>query len=211
MKTVEIWDKESPINGVDAETYLKSNPYMRGVTVFFVKEDGRITRIEDVNILKSVYALEGDDTEVAAQFEKLVNRKPDAEPELSPLEKAVKDRLAEIDEYDTSPDVNGFFVSGIHCWITADERARYNTSIQAAELLGRETIELPLAGMFVTLPVSQAKLMLALIQDYADRAAIVTAKHKAAVMALESVEEVGGYDFKTGYPDRITLEIPTAS
>jgi hypothetical protein len=62
--------------------------------------------------------------------------------------------------------------------------------------------------MFVTLPVQQAKLMLALIQDYADRAAIVTAKHKAAVMALESVEEVDACDFKTGYPDKITLEIP---
>jgi hypothetical protein len=93
-------------------------------------------------------------------------------------------------------------------WITAAERSTYNTSISAAELLGETTIEIPLAGQFFTLPVAEAKMMLAAIQRYADRAAIVTARHKAAIEALTSPEEVDAYDFTTGYPEKVTINLP---
>jgi hypothetical protein len=52
--------------------------------------------------------------------------------------------------------------------------------------------------------------MLASIQRYADKAAIVTAKHKRDISSLESIGEVDAYDFKAGYPDKITLDVPAA-
>jgi hypothetical protein len=208
-QTVEIWDKQSSINGIAAETYLNSNPSMRDTTVLLVKQGGSVTRIEDINIIKSVYGLEGDDSEIVPLFEEIVNRESEPEPELTPLERAIKAKLAELDAFDTGEGVNSFSLGGMPCWITADERAKFNTSISCAEMLGEATIELPLAGQFFTLPLVHAKMMLAAIQRrYADRAAIVTAKHKAAITTLATVEEVDAYDFTTGYPEKIVLEIP---
>ena len=50
-------------------------------------------------------------------------------------------------------------------------------------------------------------MALAKIQIYANQCYGVTEKHKAAVNALETVEEVEAYDFTAGYPERLTFEI----
>jgi hypothetical protein len=72
-QTVEIWDKQSPINGVTAEAYLKSNPNMSDPTVLLVKTGSRVTRIESVDTMKIVYEWEGDDGAIAARLEEFVN------------------------------------------------------------------------------------------------------------------------------------------
>jgi hypothetical protein len=130
-------------------------------------------------------------------------------PVIRTIEDAKKEKLIALGLFDTSEAVNSFSLYGMPFWITADERAKFSTSIACAELMGEEVIEIPLAGQFFTLPILQAKMLLASIQRYADRAAIVTARHKAAIEALESVEEVDAYNFIAGYPERVTLEIPT--
>jgi hypothetical protein len=121
------------------------------------------------------------------------------------LEDAIREKIAEIDRFDNSDAVNGFTINGINWWITAQERAAYNTSVTASELLGKITIELPIAGQFLTLPVATAKVMLAQIQLYADNAAIVTAKHKAAVSALTDITAVDAYDYTVNYPEKVVL------
>jgi hypothetical protein len=121
---------------------------------------------------------------------------------------AVGDKLAALEAYDNSPEVNSFFLSGMSCWITADERAWYNTSIESAKTLGEETITVPIGGQFVTLPIDTAKWVLALIQRYADNAASTTIAHKAAIGTLTTIEEVDAYDFTTGYPEKITIPLP---
>jgi hypothetical protein len=42
---------------------------------------------------------------------------------------------------------------------------------------------------------------------YAVTCAGVTAQHKAAVNALATVEEVEGYDFTVGYPEKLVFDI----
>ncbi|MDR1644228.1 MAG: hypothetical protein LBS05_00160 [Tannerellaceae bacterium] len=124
------------------------------------------------------------------------------------LEDAIREKIADLRDYDTSWAVNRFSIAGMPCWITAGERATYNTSIAAAELLEEEIIEIPLAGQFFALPVPLAKGMLAQIQRYADKAAIVTARHIAAITALENIEAVDDYDFTVGYPEKLTFDLP---
>ncbi|MDR3267941.1 MAG: hypothetical protein LBT83_02595 [Tannerella sp.] len=133
---------------------------------------------------------------------------PMPEPEQKPertAEDAKREKLIKIDIYDNSDAVNSFSFAGQPCWINAQERATYNTSIQAAELLGESEIEIPLAGQFITMQVAQAKGLLALIQRYADKAAIVTGKHKATVLQLADISVVDAYDHTAGYPDVLTL------
>jgi hypothetical protein len=202
--TVEIWDKQSPINGYDASKYLASNPDMANGTILFVKEGERVVRIESADTMRSVYGWEDKtDEEVITLLTEQVNA--DAPPELSPLDNAKANKLAEIDAYDNSEAVNSFLLAGMPCWIPVQERSTYNASIASAETLGETTIDIPIAGRVITLPVVQAKYMLARIQRYADKAAIVTATHKAAVAALETIEAVEAYDFTAGYPEKESI------
>lgn len=84
--------------------------------------------------------------------------------------------------------------------IAPEQRADYKNSIESAELLGRTEVKPVFAGIEVTLSIQTAKMALAMIQLYANQCYGVTEQHKAAINALETVEEVEAYDYKTGYP-----------
>jgi hypothetical protein len=102
--------------------------------------------------------------------------------------------------------VNGFnIINGedtIIAWLTPSERANYRSSIDAAELVGVENLQLYVGEMPVTLPTQSAKMMLAQIQLYADQCFIVTKQHIAAVAALETIEAVDAYDNTVDYPSK---------
>ena len=116
------------------------------------------------------------------------------------LSQVIAAKIAEIDVFDTSDEVNSFLFNGQKTWIDAATRAVFRNSIDSAELLQEETIQMPLGGAILTVPIIQAKIMLAKIQRYGDNAAIVTAQHKAVVSALTDIAEVESYNFRTGYP-----------
>lgn len=121
------------------------------------------------------------------------------------LQDAKDRKIAELDVFSQSSDVNGFTFKGMHTWLTPSERASYNVSITAAEALGETTITFAIAEQPLTIDISTAKIVLAKIQRYADATFMVTVKHKAAIAALSSVEEVDAYDFTKGYPEKLQL------
>ena len=55
------------------------------------------------------------------------------------------------------------------------------------------------------LSIMEAKVILAKIQRYADACYMVTQGHHKAIEALTTVEDVEGYDFTQGYPEKLTL------
>ena len=153
------------------------------------------------------------------------------------LEQAKSERLALIQQYDESESVNGFEVVlpaamvatentenpenpenlgegeesedtvTITAWFTAAERSNHKNTLDAAELLGLPSVDVPLGGQVVTLPLQVAKIALARIQLYADTCYGVTATHKANVEALETIEAVDNYDYTQGYPERLTFDL----
>jgi hypothetical protein len=126
---------------------------------------------------------------------------------LPPLEAARRRALAALAAYDASPAVNAFTLAGQPAWLDAPTRATFSTSVQSALLLGEATLQLPLLGQVIPLPVGQAQLMLAQLQRYADAAAIATATHAAALAALTTVAEVVAYDFTAGYPEKLAFTL----
>lgn len=94
-------------------------------------------------------------------------------------------------------------------WFTPTVRSNHKNSLDSAETLGRPTVDVPLGGQVVTLPLQVAKIALARIQLYADTCYGVTATHKANVEALETIEAVDGYDFTQGYPERLVFDLTT--
>ncbi|MDR0864950.1 MAG: DUF4376 domain-containing protein [Candidatus Symbiothrix sp.] len=123
------------------------------------------------------------------------------------LQDAINEKLAEIEDYDTSDSVNSFLVNGIPCWIDKEMRAVYGNSVASAKKLGEESLDIDLNGMIITLPVDSADMILASIQRYADKAAIITSKHKQAVSSLLTIEEADDYDHTDDYPEKVTLNI----
>lgn len=134
--------------------------------------------------------------------------KPDEEPPVetpTDIDMAKAAKIAEIAAYSDSDAVNCLTFNGIKTWLTPVERANYDTSLTAAELLGEASITFLVNSYELELPVEQARRVLAMVQRYADSCYIVTERHKKAVRALQSIEEVDAYDYTTGYPEKLAL------
>ena len=125
------------------------------------------------------------------------------------LDDARSEMKSKIENYDSSDAVDGFTINGVlPAWFTVEERSNYANSINAAELLGQETLTFYVGNMEMQVPTSSAKGMLAQVQLYADACYIVTKKHLAAVDALNTIEEVDAYDYKQGYPEKLNFNLP---
>lgn len=127
------------------------------------------------------------------------------------LERAKQEKIAELEAYDQSDAVNGFDVTiggnTMSLWIDRETRADYKSSIEAAELLGRDEVKPVFAGQEVTLDIQMAKMALAQVQLYANQCYGVTERHKVAIGALLTVQDVEDYDFTAGYPTRLSFEV----
>lgn len=124
------------------------------------------------------------------------------------LESAKKEKLEAIDLYDTSENVNGFTINhALTTWFTVQERLNYKQSVEAAKLLGVETLQFYVDDNMLNVTPANAEMMLAALQLYADQCFIVTKQHKIAVENLETIEEVDNYDYKTGYPEKLNFDL----
>ena len=121
------------------------------------------------------------------------------------LERAKADKIAELEAYDQSDAVNSFSIGGQSMWLTVDERQQIATQISANEAVGRENMTRWFGGTSYTFPLATWKQMLVALEVYAGDALNVTESHKAAINALESIEDVEAYDFTTGYPEKLSF------
>ena len=135
----------------------------------------------------------------------------DMAPAQKTLEQAKMEKMMQINAYDRSNNVNSFTINGtIEGWFTPEQRSNYKSSIDAAKLLGVESLQFFIGDLLLNITPTQAELMLAQIQLYADQCYIVTKEHQIAVEQLETVEAVENYDHTAGYPTRLNFpyEIP---
>lgn len=130
-----------------------------------------------------------------------------AEPQSSvpTLSDAIASKLAEISAYDRSAAVNSFTLGGTEMWLSFDERARIRQSIDAYRNEGRTEMTKWFNGKAFTYPIDTWQTMLDKLSVYASEALNVTEHHKAEVRELTSMEDVEGYDYKTGYPEKLSL------
>lgn len=122
------------------------------------------------------------------------------------LEADKRQKIMEITSYDYSTNVNEFFTDTKSCWLDANTRSNYKNSIEAAELLGEDTVTFEMSGSIYTIPATDAKFMLAKIQRYADNCSIATQQHIINVNNLTTSEAVKNYDFTTGYPAKESFD-----
>ena len=110
-------------------------------------------------------------------------------------------KIAELIAYDASDAVNSFTIGGHSLWLSPERRTNYLLTIEAAQEAGIESV--PFVG--VTLPVAMALAALKAIDLYAYQCVVTRDTHEAAINALTSIEAVDAYDFKQGYPEKLSF------
>lgn len=113
------------------------------------------------------------------------------------------EKISEIDNYDKSSNVNGFYLNDVEVWINKDTRIGLMNSTNIHIEKGINETEIWFEGFSFKL---QCNIVIQMLQDlemYAYKCFNTTAKHKAAVNALEDVEQVKTYNYTTGYPAKL--------
>ena len=123
------------------------------------------------------------------------------------LEKAKKEKLEAILAYDTSSDVNGFMLNGNKVWLDKGTRLGLMNSIQITRDMGQDTTTLWFDGYKLEVRCDMAIMLLSSLEMYALECFNVTEAHKKAVRELTTIEEVEAYDYKTGYPKQLDINL----
>ena len=118
-----------------------------------------------------------------------------------------KVKLAEVERYDKSEDVNGFYLAGQHAWLDKATRVGLANSITIEKAAGKEQTTLYLNGVALTLPLEQAQQMLAVLELYALDCYRKTEEHKIAVHNLTDIVQAENYDCTQGYPEKIHFSL----
>ncbi len=126
-------------------------------------------------------------------------------------EKCVLDRikelkLADIDEYDSSKHVNSFKFQGVDMWLDKETRNGLVMRLNAEKAVGATETTLWLGTQPFSLTVDEGIAILSALELYASKCFDNTASHKAAVEAMDDVEDIINYDYKVGYPEKLSFE-----
>ena len=118
-----------------------------------------------------------------------------------------KVRAHEVENYDKSDNVNGFYLAGQLSWLPKADRVGLINSINIEKAAGQETTTLYLNGVALTIGVDAALQMLSALELYALACYRVTEEHKIAIEGLTTIEEAENYDCTTGYPEKPQFEL----
>ena len=132
------------------------------------------------------------------------------EPELSDeviLQREKLAKLGEIDNYDNSSNVNLFYLGGVPMWLDAQTRQTLRISIESYQAMGIQNVTKWFGGQQFTFTTNAWIQMLNTLEVYAAEALNVTEAHKAAIMAMDNIEEIENYDITEGYPEKLDLSV----
>ena len=117
-------------------------------------------------------------------------------------------RIALIDEvlnYDSSEEVNIFYVSGIPVWLDKATRAGLMLRLQAESAIGLTETSLWYNSMCFRLPIDLAIQMLYTIEVYASNCYDNTQSHISTINGINTIEELEDYNYKIGYPEKLNF------
>lgn len=124
-----------------------------------------------------------------------------------PLGYMKKAMLAYIEKYDASSSVNSFLLNGMEVWLDKATRVGLMNSTTIAKAMGQQKTTLWLGSYQLEVDCDKAIQLLSALEMYALECFNVTAAHKKAVNELDNIEAVLTYDYKSGYPDKLKMEV----
>lgn len=123
------------------------------------------------------------------------------------LEAAKTEVETAITAYDSSSSVNSFLLNGMEVWLDKATRVGLMNSTSIAKNMGQEKTSLWLGSYQLEVDCDKAIQLLSALEMYALECFNVTAAHKKAVSELDNIEAVLTYDYKSGYPEKLNMEV----
>lgn len=118
-----------------------------------------------------------------------------------------------INEYDVSSEVNGFTISHegkeLVYWLPAEKRGQLATGIAARKACGSNsyTLDLREYGMSIDVDCDKLSDMLSKLENYAVESYNATSKHLNEVTTITGIDTLLTYDYKAGYPERLSFTL----
>lgn len=169
---------------------------INGQTIY---SDGKILKTEDNNIINPT-----EEQMLSHGWQLYVEPEPSVE-EL--LQESKIHKIIEVEEYDSSPNVNVFYLAGVPLWLDAQTRQQLRISINAYNALGMTQATKWFNGQSYTFPITLWITMLNSLEVYAAEALNVTEQHKANIMNLNTIEDIEEYDYTVGYPQKVQFNL----
>ena len=119
--------------------------------------------------------------------------------------KTKREKINEISHYDSSGEINIFYIQGLPVWLDKATRAGLKLRFEAELAMKEENTTLWYGNQSFTLQLNMAIQMLYAIEVYASKCYDNTQKHLVNVEKLETLEEIMEYDYKTGYPEKLNF------
>lgn len=182
---------------------------------YFIKQNNRFVRIavfdSEINTDINHNMIQLTNEQVSfylqhpnASVSEIQNCRLWSEPEpIGILEQAKSNKIMEIDAYDISENVNGFFYNEVFMWLDRETRATLRNTIDSLKIMGRQTLNIWYNEINITLSVQEAEYLLAALEVYATDCYNVTAMHKNYVSNLTDIEDVNAFDVTADYPQRL--------
>ena len=182
---------------------INGNPTLAKCTEAILKayKDENGTNLYDASLING---------EVGYQYEDILYMiKVDfnIEEKSTPLELAKKRVIRSIEDYDSSDNVNSFYLNGVKVWLSKDTRVGLMNSLNIEKTAGKEISTLWFGNIKLDINTEAAIQMLSALELYALECYNKTAEHKVAVETLTSLEAVENYDYTTGYPTKLNFTI----
>ena len=127
--------------------------------------------------------------------------------------RAKSNKIRDIEHYDASKKVNICYIKTqldtIPYWANKSERSSLKSAVQDCIAMNRETYRLDLRDVGVSVDIACDKLlaMLSALEVYAIDCYNKTTDHIFAVKNLTTIEEIEAYDYRVGYPEKLTFEL----
>lgn len=112
-------------------------------------------------------------------------------------------KIDEILRYDSSKEINGFYIDDKELWLDKATRVGLKLRFDAEIANGQTNTTLWYEGTAFNLELVNALQMLNDIELYASVCYDKTQSHIASVNAIEDIETLKKYDYRTGYPEKL--------
>lgn len=112
-------------------------------------------------------------------------------------------KIKEILHFDSSTEVNSFFIQDFEMWLDKATRVGLKLRFDAELASGKKETVLWYDGMQFPLDLQMAIQMLNAIELYASACYDRTQQHIANVKSFEFIEEIDEYNHRTGYPEKL--------
>lgn len=123
------------------------------------------------------------------------------------IEDYKKNKIREITKFDSSSEVNGFYIGDQEMWL--DKATRVGLKLRFETEMEDGDIETTLwyNGIPFILNLITANQMLHSIEKYASKCYDNTQRHIGNVNKLTTIEEIEVYNYKIGYPEKLVFNI----